>query len=384
MTKYGRPGTGVGLPRTSLTEQLSVRRREERKPLRIAALIHCHGRFQTVSIDDFSAGGLQLRGCFGVGGRDEIAVELLSGHRLPARVVWSVGSRVGVCFPQPLSPEHPALMALKEGMQRTRDAAAGDAPNLPLEMEAQMELGLQHGEFLLHYQPQIRVADRRVLGVEALVRWLRPNEVLMLPHEFIPLAEKTGLIIPLGDWVLRTACRQMQKWIACGAALQTVAVNLSMRQLYQADLHERIRVILRETGLGPTCLELEIAENSLMGLTGSAASKLAALKTLGVRLSLDDYGSGYSSLRHLKHLPIDKLKVDKSFVRDIARGGPGMQIAAAAIGLAKSLKLEVLAEGVETETQFEFLRSQSCDSAQGYLFGAPVPPTELQTSPHFQ
>lgn len=384
MTKYGRLGTGVGFPCTSPTEQILVRRREERKPLRITALIHCHGRFQTVLIDNFSAGGLQLRGCFGVGGRDEIAVELLSGHRLTAKVVWSVGSRVGVCFPEPLSPAHPALVVLREGIHRTDDATAGDAADVRHKMEAQMELGLLRDEFLLHYQPQIRVADRRVHGVEALVRWSRPNQVLMRAHEFIPIAETTGFIVPLGDWILRTACRQMQRWIASGAALRTVAVKLSMRQLYQADLHERIRAILSETGLGPTCLELEITENSLMRLTGPAASQLAALKALGIRLSIDGYESGYSSLRRLKHLSFDKLKVGNSFVHDIARGEEGKQITASAIGLAKSLNLEVLAKGVQTEPQFEFLRTQSCDGAQGCLFGPPAPPNELQTSLHYQ
>ena len=201
----------------------------------------------------------------------------------------------------------------------------------------------------------------------------------MPPGQFIPLAEETGLIVPLGDWVLRAACTQMQKWIASRTQLQTVAVNLSPRQFRQADLYERIREILSETGLAPQRLELEITEGALMDHAGPAALKLTALKALGVRLSIDDFGTGYSSLAYLKNFAIDKLKVDQSFVRDITHDGAGKEIATAIIGLAKSLKLEVLAEGVETDAQLEFLRTQTCDSAQGYLFGRPVPPDELQT-----
>jgi EAL domain-containing protein (putative c-di-GMP-specific phosphodiesterase class I) len=159
-----------------------------------------------------------------------------------------------------------------------------------------------------------------------------------------------------------------------------VAVNLSPRQFHQPDLYERIKEILSETGLAPHRLELEITEGALMDHSGMAASKLAALKGLGVRLSIDDFGTGYSSLAYLKHFSIDKLKVDQSFVRDITHDGAGMEITTAIIGLAKCLKLEVLAEGVETETQLDFLRTQSCDSAQGFLFGRPVPSHELQAS----
>jgi EAL domain-containing protein (putative c-di-GMP-specific phosphodiesterase class I) len=380
MTKHppGRLVIGEGPACAPHPEQLSIRRCDERVPVRMAALIHCHRRFQTVLIDNFSAGGMQLQGCFGVGGGDEIVVELLSGHRLPASVAWSVGSRVGVRFLQPLLPEHPAFVALQQAAQRMRGATTSGAANPRLEMEAHMRRALEHNEFLLHYQPQICVADRRVKGVEALVRWLRPNEVLMPPDQFIPLAEKTGLIAPLGERLLRTACAQMQKWIASGIALQTVAVNLSPRQFYQVDLHKRIREILSETGLRPQCLELEITEGALMDHTGPAASQLAALKSLGVRLAIDDFGTGHSSLAYLKHFTFDKLKLDKSFVRDVTRDGVSVAITKAIIGLAKSLKVEVLAEGVETELQFEFLRTQSCDSAQGYLFGQPVPSTELQ------
>jgi diguanylate cyclase (GGDEF)-like protein/PAS domain S-box-containing protein len=315
--------------------------------------------------------------------RDPFVVS--GGHRV------YVGASIGISlFPDDSQVGNQLIQYADAAFYQAKDAGRGTyryytaaltlAANARLEMEAHMQRALERNEFLLHYQPLVCVADHRVKGVEALVRWLTPNRVLMPPGQFIPLAEETGLIVPLGDWVLRAACTQMQKWVASGTAIQTVAVNLSPRQFHQADLYERIREILAETGLAPQRLELEITEGALMDHTGRTLSKLAALKALGVKLSIDDFGTGYSSLAYLKHFSIDKLKVDQSFVRDITLDGAGMEITTAIIGLAKSLKVEVLAEGVETETQLDFLRTQRCDSAQGYLFGRPVPSHELQTS----
>ena len=308
---------------------------------------------------------------------------LSGGHKV------CVGASIGISlFPedsedgkQLLRYADAALYQAKEGgggAYRFYTSALMFAAKARLELEAHLRRALTHNEFLLYYQPQISVADGRVKGAEALVRWVTPAKVVMPAGEFIPLAEETGLIFPLGDWVLRSACTQMQKWVASGTALQTVAVNLSPRQFRQPDLYERVRAILSDTGLPPQRLELEITEAALMDYTEPAVAKLAALKALGVRLSIDDFGIGYSSFSCLKYFAVDKLKMDKSFVRDITLDGAGMKVATAIIGLAKSLNLEAVAEGVETETQLEFLRSHGCDRAQGYLFGRPVPSNELR------
>jgi len=249
-----------------------------------------------------------------------------------------------------------------------------------IDLEARLRHALAEHEFILHYQPFLSVADMRCRGLEALVRWRDPIEgTLIPPDKFIPLAEDTGLILPLGDWVLRTACRQMKNWLDAGLALQTLAVNLSPTQFKQPDIHRRIAACLAETGLPPSCLELEITETAIMEQGRGAVEKLTALKRLGVRLAIDDFGTGYSSLSYLKDFPIDKLKVDKSFVREITTSPAAAEIAAIIIAMARTLKLESLAEGVELEAQLKFLKARGCDSAQGYLFGRPLP---AESVPH--
>jgi EAL domain-containing protein (putative c-di-GMP-specific phosphodiesterase class I) len=217
-----------------------------------------------------------------------------------------------------------------------------------------------------------------MVGVEALVRWQPPGKALVPPMRFIPLAEETGLILLLGEWVLRTACAQAKAWLDAGGPPLLMAVNLSARQFQQPDLIDRIRAALQDTGLPSTCLELEITESTLMEQGQQAASTLAALKELGVRLAIDDFGTGYSSLAYLKRFPIDKLKIDQSFVRDIPHDPNDMEIAAAIISLARNLRLEALAEGVETEEQLTFLQKRGCDTCQGYLFSRPLPASELE------
>ncbi len=242
-----------------------------------------------------------------------------------------------------------------------------------LELERRLRRALSQGEFLLHYQPLVSVSDGHCIGVEALVRWNDPDTGLVYPGQFIPLAEETGLILPLGEWVLRTACQQMRTWRNAGLALNALAINLSPAQFKQSDIHTRIAACLAETGLPPSCLELEITESAIMEQGPDAVLKLAALKALGVRLAIDDFGTGYSSLAYLKDFPIDKLKIDKSFVRDILDNAAAAEIAAIIIAMAKALKLESLAEGVEQEAQLEFLKSRGCDACQGYLFSRPMP-----------
>jgi diguanylate cyclase (GGDEF)-like protein/PAS domain S-box-containing protein len=246
-----------------------------------------------------------------------------------------------------------------------------------LDLESRLRRALERNEFLLHYQPLMSVGKEQMVGVEALVRWQPPGEALTPPMRFIPLAEETGLIVPLGEWVLRTACVQAKAWLDAGWPPLLLAVNLSARQFQQPDLIDRIHAVLLDTGLPATSLELEITESTLMEQGQQAAITLTALKKLGVRLAIDDFGTGYSSLAYLKRFPIDKLKIDQSFVRDIPQDSNDMEIASAIIALAHNLRLEVLAEGVETPEQLAFLRERGCDACQGYLFSRPLPAEEL-------
>lgn len=257
--------------------------------------------------------------------------------------------------------------------------------NERLGLETRLRRALDQGELVLHYQPLVSLAEGRIFGVEALVRWQNPDEGLISPDRFIPLAEETGLIVPLGEWVLRTAGARMQAWLEAGLPLDTLAVNFSPRQFQRGDLHERIRAILAQTGLPPRYLEVEITETALMAEGPESEAKLAALKALGVRIAIDDFGTGYSSLAYLKRFPIDKLKVDQGFMRGIPQDSSNMEIASAIIAMARNLKLEVLTEGVETEAQLAFLKRYGCDAAQGYLFSRPVAaealPPLLEASP---
>ena len=243
-------------------------------------------------------------------------------------------------------------------------------------LDSGMRRALEREEFLLHYQPLVQTADRRLIGVEALVRWAKPEQGLIPPGQFIPLAEETGLIVPLGAWVLDRACRQFTQWLEQRIEIDTLAVNLSPAQFRHPDLIRTVVEILARTGMPAACLELEITESALMDVVETEA-KLRALKALGVRLSIDDFGTGFSSLAYLKRFPIDKLKVDQSFVRDIPEQRADMEIVAAVISLAKNLRLDVLAEGVETERQLEALKALDCTYAQGYLFSRPLPPDAL-------
>ncbi len=247
-----------------------------------------------------------------------------------------------------------------------------------LALEAKMRRGLERQEFVVHYQPQVSVADGRIIGVEALVRWRQPEEGLLVPDQFIPLAEETGLIVPLGEWVLSTACAQMRTWLDQGLRPISLAVNLSSRQFRQPNLAERVRTVLEQTGVPAHLLELEITESAIMEQGEQAISIVHALKTFGVRMAIDDFGTGYSSLAYLKRFEVNTLKIDRSFVCDIPDDEDDREIAASIIGMAHNLRLQVLAEGVETQAQLAFLKDQGCDSCQGYLFSRPVPAEDVE------
>ena len=244
-----------------------------------------------------------------------------------------------------------------------------------LRTEADLRMALKRGELVLHYQPQVDLASCHIIGVEALVRWQHPERGLLGPAEFIDIAEDTGLIVEIGNWVLRTACLQNRQWQRDGLRHIRVAVNLSARQFVRNNLFEAVAAILDETGLASKDLELELTESLVMSDVERGISVLGALKQLGVRIAVDDFGTGYSSLAYLRLLPIDALKIDRSFVSNIG-SSDGDAIVASIIALGHTLKLKVIAEGVETVEQLEYLRLKLCDEIQGYSVSKPVPTDE--------
>jgi len=246
-----------------------------------------------------------------------------------------------------------------------------------IELEGRLRTAIERKEFILYYQPQIDIETERIIGAEALLRWYQPELGLIPPSEFIPIAEETGLIVPLGEWVIQSSCAQCKTWLEEGLSPLRVTVNLSARQFHQTDLTELVAGKLRETQLSSSHLGLEITESSVMHNPEYAVSVLQKLKNMGVLLSVDDFGTGYSSLSYLKRFPIDVLKVDRSFVQNITTDLNDAAITTAIIGMAHSLELQAVAEGVETEEQLDFLRSLSCDAVQGYLYSRPVPAVEF-------
>nr|WP_305888642.1 bifunctional diguanylate cyclase/phosphodiesterase [Methylomonas sp. SURF-2] len=239
-------------------------------------------------------------------------------------------------------------------------------------IERGLRHALAHDELRLHYQPQIDSGSGRVVGVEALVRWQHPEWGLVYPDRFISVAEETGLIVPIGAWVLRTACQQAKAWLETHGPFNCVAVNVSPRQFMETNLLQTINQTLAETGLPPGALELEITESAVMQDPENTLQVLHQLQQLGVRLSIDDFGTGYSSLTYLRRFPVQSVKIDRSFVIDLPDDEGSKTLVRAIIALAHELKLFVVAEGVETAAQLSFLKSQQCDSLQGYMFSKPV------------
>ncbi|MDB5901701.1 MAG: hypothetical protein JWM26_579 [Betaproteobacteria bacterium] len=247
-----------------------------------------------------------------------------------------------------------------------------------LMLENDLRRALERHEFELHYQPKVELADGSVVGMEALVRWRHPRKGLVSPDQFIPLAEESGLIVPIGRWVIEEACRQNKAWQDAGMPHLRVAVNISGLQFRQKDLLESIGYALGSSGLAPECLEVEITESVVMQNASDAIVTLERLSAMGVHVSIDDFGTGYSSLSYLKRFPIDKLKIDRSFIRDVSSDMEDAAIVRATIGLAHNLRLRVVAEGVETAEQLEFLRALGCDEYQGYYKSKPVAPAEFE------
>jgi diguanylate cyclase (GGDEF)-like protein/PAS domain S-box-containing protein len=247
-----------------------------------------------------------------------------------------------------------------------------------LGLETALRDALLHNELTVFYQPQISLESGNLIGMEALLRWNSPQFGSVSPVEFIPIAEETGLILPIGEWVLRTACKQTRRWLDLGLVNLRVAVNLSTRQFRQANLPGLVSEVLAESGLPASALELEITESAFIDDVEEAITQCRALKAIGSKLSLDDFGTGYSSLAYVSRFPFDKIKIDQSFVRDIIENPVNAAIATAAIVMARSMNLSVLAEGVETEAQASFLRGRRCDAMQGYLFSRALPAAEFE------
>jgi diguanylate cyclase (GGDEF)-like protein len=246
-----------------------------------------------------------------------------------------------------------------------------------LTLERDLRQALERGEFQLHYQAQLDLASWAVVGLEALLRWAHPRLGLVPPATFVALAEETRLIVPLGAWVLQQACRAARAWSDSGLGPLRIAVNLSMLQVLHDDFVGQVAAVLAETELPPERLELEITETMVMSDAEAMIAKLAEIKRMGVKLAIDDFGTGHSSLSYLKRLPLDRLKIDKSFVHDIDCDADDEAIVTAIIAMSRSLKFEILAEGVETQRQVEFLRRQGCDLAQGFLFAPPLPAEDV-------
>ena len=266
-----------------------------------------------------------------------------------------------------------AAKAAGRGEVRAYDPATERQSRRRLRLTAELRNALTQQEFVLHYQPKVEIATGRIIGLEALLRWASEPLGNVPPSRFIPLAEECGLIIPIGDWVLREACRQARAWQDAGLAPVPVGVNLSALQFRRSDIVAGVAAALDESGLAGHWLELELTESLLMESGPDVIPTLGRLKALGVRLSIDDFGTGYSSLAYLKRFPVDRLKIDQSFVRDLAQDPDDAVIIRAIIQLGRNLRLEVIAEGTETIEQMDFLRREGCTAAQGYLFSRPVP-----------
>ena len=310
---------------------------------------------------------------------DDVAAPLdIAGHG-----VYSTAS-LGVSLYPRDGQDAESLIGTADIAMHNAKTAGGNAfrfyaPEMNQRVTAQLALAsalrraIDNGEMRVFYQPKVSLRDGRVTSAEALVRWLHPDRGMVSPADFIPVAEDTGLIVPLGDWVLRETCRQQSAWRAEGLAAPPVAVNLSARQFRQEHLPQTVRAALAAAGLDAQSLQLEITESTVMHDVDRAVAMLDELKAIGIRISLDDFGTGYSSLAYLKRFPIDQLKIDRAFVRDIASDPEDAAICRAVIGLAHSLDLTVVAEGVETRPQLDFLCANACDEMQGFLFSRPLP-----------
>ena len=321
-----------------------------------------------------------------------VARKLIEALARPFQIAehqFYISASMGIgCYPQDGADVEELFKNADTAMYRAKAEGRNNYQYFSAEMNAKMlenllmsnglRRALERDEFMLHYQPRLDMATGQVTGVEALIRWRHPELGMVPPSQFIPLAEESGLIDPIGEWVLKTACRQMRDWLDAGLSLERLAVNLSARQFRHPDLLNRIAAVLAETGLPAHHLEIEVTESMVMHKPENTAVVLGQIKSMGIAISIDDFGTGYSSLSYLKRFPIDFLKIDQSFVRGVPDNSDDVAIVRAIIAMAKSLKLALIAEGVETADQRSFLREEGCEEAQGYLFSRPVPGSEVE------
>ena len=317
----------------------------------------------------------------------EVGRRILERLRQPwilARREFHISASVGIAmYPEDGQDAETLLRSADTAMYRAKDqgqdtlavftAAMNAHVQERVRLENDLRQALQRGEFVVHYQPQVRTDTGEIVGMEALLRWRHPKRGLVYPDEFIPVAEETGLIFPLGEWVLRTACAQTKAFQEAGLPPVRIAVNLSGRQFQNAGLVSLVAKVLKETGLRPQQLELEITEGTAMRDVEFTVKVLNELRGMGVCVSVDDFGTGYSSLAYMKHLPIDCVKIDRSFVRDVSVNPNDAAIVASILALARTLGLRVIAEGVETSEQLALLKEHQCGEAQGFLFGKALP-----------
>jgi len=323
-----------------------------------------------------------------------LSAKLLEALLLPMNVLGHEFSPVGSIgisiYPRDGVDSNALLKNADAAMYRAKELGRGNFQFYTEEMNARtldrlrMESGLRRAierhEFVLHYQPQIDLATGEQVGVEALLRWCPPGGEPVGPSDFIPIAEETGLIVEIGAWVLRAACEQLVAWREAGLPPMTVAVNLSARQFHQQNLVQLVGQILAETGCDAGQLELEITESVVMADPAGATATLQELADMGISLSIDDFGTGHSSLSYLKRFPIHALKIDRSFVRDLTTDADDAAIVCAVIALAHTMQLKVIAEGVETEEQLNFLREHDCDQFQGFFYSPPVSAERLRSA----
>jgi len=314
--------------------------------------------------------------------------EVLAKPLLVAERSLQVTASIGISiFPQDSDDGETLIRNADIAMYQAKQAGGGtfrffaremnERMQETMEMEADLRRALDRGELELHYQPKVDLVSGAISGCEALLRWNHPQRGMIAPHLFIPLAEETGLIVPIGHWVLRTACLAARSWQDRGLPPLVVAVNLSARQFRQPDLLATVMQTLLETELSPHVLELELTESMIVDNPEAAATTMHKLRVLGVRLALDDFGTGYSSLNYLRRFPVDALKIDQSFIADVATDRGGAAVVNSVIAIAHSLGLEAVAEGVETVEQLYFLRGCHCDTLQGFLFSKPLPAGEF-------
>ena len=316
----------------------------------------------------------------------QLAQKVLSQFEAPViidgREVFS-GASIGIAFYPSDTDDADALLKFADSaMYHAKELGRNNyqfyshemtaSVNQRLQMETDLRRAIDHNEFVLHYQPLVDARNGQPTGVEALIRWRDPSGQLIPPLQFIPLAEDTGLIVPIGTWVLETACAQLRQWHDAGHPVLSMSVNVATRQFREVTFVETVRQAIQKSGIPPQSLELEITESILLESSDDTLGTLNALKQLGVSLAIDDFGTGYSSLSYLKRFPIDRIKIDRSFVRDLASDSDDLAIVRAIIALAQAMRLSVIAEGVETEAQLALLQSEECHNYQGYFYAKPM------------